>query len=46
MAIWWITTIGLLFCLASIIVFWVYGLKGSLNTEDSTRVDPLPKEKD
>jgi hypothetical protein len=46
MAIWWITTIGILLCLGFVGGMMVYGLKGALHSEDATFVDPLPKEED
>lgn len=46
MAIWWITTIGFVLCLGFIGGIMFYGLKGALRSEDSTYIDPLPKEKD
>jgi hypothetical protein len=46
MAIWWITTFGFVLCLAFVGSILVYGLKGALHSDDSNRVDPLPKERD
>jgi hypothetical protein len=46
MAVWWITTFGLVLCLGFIGGTIIYGIKGALHSDDSTIVDPLPKEKD
>jgi hypothetical protein len=46
MALWWITTFGLVLCLGFIGGTMIYGIKGALHSDDSTKVDPLPKEKD
>ncbi|WP_197032304.1 hypothetical protein [Bacillus sp. UNC41MFS5] len=40
-AIWWVTTIGLFIFLGCIGGTFFYFLRSSLNTEDSTRIDPL-----
>jgi hypothetical protein len=45
MIIWWITTIGIVLCLGLTGGIMVYGLKGALDTDDSTYIDPLPEEK-
>lgn len=46
MAIWWITTIGIILCLGFVGGILVYGLKGALHSKDSKLVDPLPNEKE
>jgi hypothetical protein len=40
MAAWWITTIGFIICLGIVGGTMVYFLRGALNSEDSTRIDP------
>jgi hypothetical protein len=40
-AIWWVTTLGLVFCLGAIGGTFFHFLRGSLNSEDSSRIDPL-----
>jgi hypothetical protein len=46
MVLWWITTISLVMSLGFIGGIFAYGLKGALQSDDSTTVDPLPKDKD
>lgn len=41
MAEWWVTTIGFVICLGFVGGTMVYFLKGSLNSEDATRIDPI-----
>jgi hypothetical protein len=43
MAIWWITTIGVLICLGFVGGTMVYYLRGALHSDDSTRIDPIKK---
>ena len=40
-AIWWVTTIGFVLCLFAVGVTFIHFLRGALNTEDSSRIDPL-----
>lgn len=40
-AIWWVTTIGLVLCLGAIGGTFFHFLRGALDTEDSTRIDPI-----
>ena len=46
MAGWWVTTIGFIICLGFVGGTLVYFLKGTLKSEDSTRIDPVKKETD
>jgi hypothetical protein len=46
MAGWWVTTIGFIICLGFVGGIMVYFLRGALNSEDSTRVDPVKKDID
>jgi hypothetical protein len=46
MAGWWVTAIGFIICLGIVGGTLVYFLRGTLNTEDSTRIDPVKKETD
>ena len=46
MAEWWITAIGFIICLGFVGGTIVYFLRGTLNSEDSTRIDPIKKEID
>jgi hypothetical protein len=40
-AIWWVTTIGFVLCLFAVGGTFIHFLRGALNTEDSSRIDPL-----
>lgn len=40
-ALWWATTIGFVICLGILCGTWLHFLRRGLNTEDSTRIDPL-----
>ncbi|MDQ0200589.1 hypothetical protein [Neobacillus ginsengisoli] len=40
-AIWWTTAIGFVICLGIICGTWIHFVRSGLNTEDSTRVDPV-----
>lgn len=44
MAMMWITTIGLALCLGIVGGVLIYYLRKGLDSEDSVRIDPLPKE--
>jgi hypothetical protein len=46
MAVWWMTTFSLVLCLGFIGGTMIYGIKSALHSDDSTTVDPLPKERD
>jgi hypothetical protein len=46
MAGWWVTAIGFIICLGFVGGILVYFLRGTLNSEDSTRIDPDKKETD
>jgi hypothetical protein len=46
MAEWWVTSIGFIICLGLVGGIIVYFLRGTLNSEDSTRIDPVKKEID
>lgn len=46
MAEWYVTLAGLVICLGIFGGVFVYFLIASVDTEDSTRIDPIPKEKD
>jgi hypothetical protein len=41
---WWLTTISLGGFLIISIGLFLYALKSSVNTEDSYRIDPIPKD--
>ncbi|MHC0036183.1 hypothetical protein [Pseudoneobacillus sp. C159] len=45
MALWWITAISMVMCLGFIGGAFAYGLKGALQSDDSTKIDPLPNDK-
>ncbi|MFE8701409.1 hypothetical protein ACFYKX_12460 [Cytobacillus sp. FJAT-54145] len=44
MAYMWITTVSFAVCLGLVGGVFVYYLKVALNSEDSNRIDPLPKD--
>jgi hypothetical protein len=44
MAIWWVTTIGFILCLGFVGGTLFHFLRQGLNTEDSTRIDPIKDE--
>ncbi|MDR7077129.1 hypothetical protein J2Y03_002152 [Neobacillus niacini] len=46
MAGWWVTTIGFIICLGIVGGTFVYFLRGTLHSEDATRIDPVKKEID
>lgn len=46
MALLWITTIGFLLSLGFVLGTWVHFVKSGLNSEDSTRIDPIIKDDD
>lgn len=46
MAEWWVTAIGFIICLGFVGGTIVYFLRGTLNSEDSTRIDPVKKDMD
>jgi hypothetical protein len=46
MAGWWVTAIGFIICLGLVGGTLVYVLRETLNSEDSTRIDPVKKETD
>jgi hypothetical protein len=46
MAGWWVTAIGFIICLGFVGGIFVYFLRETLNSEDSTRIDAVKKEID
>lgn len=44
-AIWWVTTIGFVLCLGAVGGTFFHFLRGALNSEDSSRIDPLKIDK-
>jgi len=46
MAGWWVTSIGFIICLGFVGGIFVYFLRETLNSEDSTRIDSVKKEID
>jgi len=44
LAVWWVTTIGIVICLGFVAGIMIYFLKGALDSEDSTRIDPVNNE--
>jgi hypothetical protein len=44
MAGWWVTAIGFVICLGLVGGTMVYFLRGTLDSEDSTRIDPVKKD--
>jgi hypothetical protein len=46
MAGWWVTAIGFIICLGFVGGIFVYFLRETLNSEDSTRIDTEKKEID
>nr|WP_263323205.1 hypothetical protein [Neobacillus sp. Marseille-Q6967] len=46
MAGWWITTIGFVVCLGFVAGIMFYFLKGSLNSEDAVRIDPVKSDEE
>jgi hypothetical protein len=45
-AIWWVTTIGFVIFLGCIGGTFFHFISSALNTEDSTRIDPLKIDKE
>ncbi|MED3563784.1 hypothetical protein [Bacillus xiapuensis] len=46
MALWWATAIGFLICLGFIFGSYILAMRRALDTEDSTRIDPIPSNQD
>jgi hypothetical protein len=44
MAIWWVTTIGFILCMGFVGGTLFHFLSQTLNSEDSTRIDPIKDE--
>ncbi len=46
MAGWWVTAIGFIICLGIVGGTFIYFLRGTLHSEDATRIDPDPLKKE
>lgn len=44
MIIWTITLIGFLICLGIVLGIYVHVLQVTLDSDDATRIDPVPKD--
>ncbi|MED1471551.1 hypothetical protein [Bacillus salipaludis] len=42
MALWWATAIGFIICLGFIFGSFILAMRKALDTEDSSRIDPIP----